>query len=176
MRRLLQRGSERILPAKAGEASEIVVSGSQFGVVFHGERGEVGIGGEIAGSSCCIQESTQDAGVLGAGMGNGHGRVIEPGLHEGKGRFDAERLVVQPCSCRDPQKSEDHDPGQEQCFAARKRLFQPGERGSIRRRVSIHRIDKKISVREYHFPCAIFRRISWSSSSEASWRALSTLK
>jgi len=69
---IISEGMERILPAQAGEAGEIVISGSQFGVVFHGERGEVGIGGEIAGRSCCVQESTQDADVLWAGMGNGH--------------------------------------------------------------------------------------------------------
>jgi hypothetical protein len=87
----------------------------------------VSVGREISGGSDLLQETVQDAGVFRPWMGDGHGRVIEPGLYKGKRRFDAERLVVQSCSCGDAKKSEDYDPRQEQGFAAGKRLFQPGK-------------------------------------------------
>src|ERR1700728_6234 len=109
-------------------------------------------------------------------MGDGYGGMIEPAFHEGKRRFDGEWLVVQAWSCRDAQKPEDHDPWEEQGFAGRKLPFKPGKGRTMRGRVSIHRIDEEIGIRNRHFSRAIFRRISWSSSSEATWRALSTLK
>ena len=164
------------MPAEAGEAGEVVIRRTQLCTILDRQGSKVSVGGEISGGSDMLQQTSQDAGVLRPRMGDGHGRMMEPVFHEGKSRIDAERLVVQSCSCGDAKESEDHDPREEQCFAARKRFFQPGKRRPIKRRVSIHGIDKKVGVREYHFPFAIFRRISWSSSSEASWSALSTLK
>jgi hypothetical protein len=109
---------EGIVPAKAGEAGEVVIRGTQLCTILYRQGSKVSVGGQISRGSDLLQQTAQDAGVLRAWMGDGHGWMIEPAFHEGKSRFDVQRLVVQSCSCGDPQKTEDHDPRQEQCFAA----------------------------------------------------------
>ena len=39
---------EGVAPAEAGEAAEVGVVGVEFGLVFDGEGGDVGVGGQVA--------------------------------------------------------------------------------------------------------------------------------
>lgn len=60
-RRLVSAGRERVDVADAGKAGEIVVGGADGGTALQGQRGDVGVRGEIAGRARHLQQAMESA-------------------------------------------------------------------------------------------------------------------
>ena len=63
-----QRSLERVAPAQTGEAAEVAVVGVDFGLVFHGQRGDVGVGDQVASNAGGLKGAAHQGQVLPAGV------------------------------------------------------------------------------------------------------------
>jgi len=84
-RALLRRGHcsrggllERIAPTEAFEPGEVGVVAVQFGLVFHRERGELGVGREVAGCAELLEIIEEKAGELRSGFESDNCWLIQP--------------------------------------------------------------------------------------------------
>ena len=92
MGRLFQREMKGIAPAQAGESGEVVVRGTQLGIVFNRQGGKVSICCEVSAPSGLGQESTQDPGVFRTGLGDRNRRMVKPTLHDRESSIDRHGL------------------------------------------------------------------------------------
>jgi len=69
---------ERVDPAEAGEAGEIGVATVEFGLVFHGKRGELGIGCQVAARTQMRKVVEKEGFKVGTRMNDAHGWLGQP--------------------------------------------------------------------------------------------------
>ena len=72
---------ERVLPAQAGEAGQVTIQRAESQSVLDGEGCQVGVGDEVRSFRLGIQERAEYFAVPFAGLGNPHGRAVEPHFH-----------------------------------------------------------------------------------------------
>ena len=99
---------ERVVPADAGEALEIRVIAVEDGLFLPDECGDLGVGGEIAGSAGFFQQGEHLRDMVGGRFDDTHLRVRQPGL-DARGRFrDGQRMMENPGMGAEPDESKHH--------------------------------------------------------------------
>src|SRR5437879_1188375 len=76
---------DRIAPAEAGEAREVRVGRVELGLMLDRQRGQVRVGGEIAGRAQRLEQAKEDLDVPIAGMHDARAGPREPRAHVGAG-------------------------------------------------------------------------------------------
>src|SRR5579862_7472438 len=111
---------QRVAPIEAAEPSKIVVRGANPGTVLNGQCSNISVRCEIP---CRPQRRNQSCRLQVTRGRFGHcdrGRLL-PGIDQVEGLVHCERLLKQPCSRGQSQKSQEYDPGQSHSFRSRKR-------------------------------------------------------
>lgn len=99
--------------------------------MFDSERGDVGIGREVAGRTTGLEEAPQDGPVAFAG-GDGAGeRLVEPGVDVVERTVGAQGPFEETPAGRDPEEGEENDPGEAHLLCGGKGLLQPPTRLSV---------------------------------------------
>src|SRR6185295_7515111 len=137
---------ERVDVAQAGEALEVRVRRMQLRLVLDGQRGQVGIRHEIAGSSQSLEQAEEDLAVAISGMEEVDVRLSEPGADVRASLRSGERPGEDLGMGRDSDEPEGGSPGQTHGTAAAQEAFPPAGRGRVARRILVVRVDEQVDV------------------------------
>jgi hypothetical protein len=98
---------------KAREPRKIGVRCVELDPVLDGQSGKMGIGGEISSSTNPPQKLKEDLSVALSGMNEGHLRPGKPRSHDFASSSDRQGIRCNRSARREPQETEDHDPGEQ---------------------------------------------------------------
>ena len=96
MNRLSPKLRQRVAPAKAREAREIVVAGAQFCAMLEGDGGKLRVRYQVACGAERPEQVPQDARVALAGIDYGRARLRQPGIDQTR-KCNPEGVAQRPC-------------------------------------------------------------------------------
>jgi hypothetical protein len=157
-----------IEPSKAIEPGEIVVGAVQLRLVFHGERGELGVGRQIAGgaeSGEIVQEQLLESR---AGLHDPDGRLRQPGTHVTEGGGNIKGGNQDSGMSHQSDETADSNPGEPDRCLTVQQLLPPFPGQQVLRSLIVIRVDEEVKVRNDHDRGTCFAMNASTSSSSTS--------
>lgn len=143
---------QRIAAIEGGEPPEIMVRGVDGAAVGDCQRGNLGVGDEVAAGGCGFLEEVQDLGdVIDVWLENSTDFSVEPACHM-PGRFrQCHRPNVSAGTGGDADEGEEYRMGQPHRLVAREALLPPLASAGMKRRGIVVGIQQQIGVGDDHF-------------------------
>lgn len=161
---------ERVAPAEAGEAAEVGVAGVEFGLVFDGEGGDVGVGDQVAADARGSESATHEDEVLPAGVQGRDVGCAKPQVDEVQRLLNCRRMLTQTRMRQQAYESNRDYPRDPNSFRPVEQPFPPMAGRTVKGRAVVLGVEQQIDLRNDHSRCSSINfRCSSRKSSTSSW-------
>jgi hypothetical protein len=144
------REIERVLPLQAFEPGEICIGRAEGGVVFDGERRELGVGHEVGRGVALPEQALENRPMDLRGVHEADAGLVQPALHARHRLLQRERPAVQAGIGADADKGRQHRPAETDRIGAAELRVPPGARHGVVFGQAVLGVEQQVGVDEDH--------------------------